>query len=212
MLPRERLRIRVSPAKCHEEPENLAEDCAGSRFGSMDFGTLSFSPALEAPHLTAKPVRAALEKNASAEVYVSAIDPELADTAAFCDHYEIALDEGANCVIVEAKRGEASWYAACLVLGHERIDVNSLVRKHLGAKKVSFAPMDTAVELTGMQYGGITPIGLPESWELLIDESVAAAQQLIIGSGIRDSKILTTGAFIASLPGAEVMSLVKRQV
>ncbi len=102
-------------------------------------------------------MRAALDGSAATDVYAAAIDPALADTAAFCEHYGIGLEDGANCVIVEAKRGDSSWYAACLVLGHERIDVNSLVRKHLGAKKVSFAPMDAAVELTGMEYGGITP-------------------------------------------------------
>ena len=178
---------------------------------TLDFGTLSFAPALDAPELVAEPVRAALDGSAATDVYAAAIDPALADTAAFCEHYGIGLADGANCVIVEAKRGDSSRYAACLVLGHERIDVNSLVRKHLGAKKVSFAPMDAAVELTGMEYGGITPIGLPESWALLIDEAVAAAPKLVIGSGVRDSKILTSGAFLASLPGAEVISLVKRQ-
>lgn len=177
----------------------------------MDFGTLVFAPATDNPDLVADPVRTALANSAATDVYASAIDPALADTAAFCEHYGIGLEDGANCVIVEAKRGDSSWYAACLVLGHERIDINSLVRKHLGAKKVSFAPMAAAVELTGMEHGGITPIGLPESWSLLIDASVAAAPKLIIGSGVRDSKILTSGAFLASLPGAEVITLVKRQ-
>lgn len=177
----------------------------------MDFGTLVFAPATDNPDLVADPVRTALANSAATDVYASAIDPALADTAAFCEHYGIGLEDGANCVIVEAKRGDSSWYAACLVLGHERIDINSLVRKHLGAKKVSFAPMAAAVELTGMEHGGITPIGLPESWALLIDASVAAAPKLIIGSGVRDSKILTSGAFLASLPGAEVITLVKRQ-
>ena len=179
--------------------------------GTVDCGTLSFAPARETPELVADPVREALDGSAATDVYAAAIDPALADTAAFCEHYGIGLADGANCVIVEAKRGDSSWCAACLVLGHERIDVNSLVRKHLGAKKVSFAPPETAVELTGMEYGGITPIGLPASWALLVDESVAAAPKLIIGSGVRASKILTSGAFLASLPGAEVISLVKRQ-
>ncbi|WP_286166829.1 YbaK/EbsC family protein [Arthrobacter sp. AQ5-05] len=97
------------------------------------------------------------------------------------------------------------------MLGSDRLDVNSAVRKALGAKKVSFAPMDIAVELTGMEYGGITPIGLPDSRPLLIDSVVAAAGHLVIGSGIRGSKILTSGAAPASLPGAEVLPPAKEQ-
>jgi hypothetical protein len=55
-----------------------------------------------------------------------------------------------------ARRAEREWFAACLVLATTRADVNGIVRKHLGARKISFAPMDNAVSLTGMEYGGIT--------------------------------------------------------
>ena len=95
----------------------------------------------------------------------------------------------------------------CLVRGSDRADVNGVVRRHLGARKLSFAPMDDAVALTGMEYGGITPIGLPADWPILVDESVAGHERLIVGSGIRGSKILVSGAFLASLPNAEVLPL-----
>lgn len=177
----------------------------------MERGALKFAPAGAHPQLVAAPVHRALGNLEPGAVLASAIDPDLADTAAFCEHYKIAPDQGANCVIVQAQRGDRTWLAAVLVLGSDRLDVNSAVRKALGAKKVSFAPMDLAVELTGMEYGGITPIGLPESWPLLVDSAVAAAEHLVIGSGIRGSKILTTGALLASLPGAEVLPLAKEQ-
>ena len=131
----------------------------------MRFGTLDFTPALDSPDLLAAPTAAALRSTAAAasdDPLVAAIDPTLADTAAFCAHYEISMGDGANCVIVQARRGERTWYAACLVRGADRLDVNGAVRRHLGARKLSFAPMDDAVELSGMEYGGITPIGLPE--------------------------------------------------
>ena len=175
----------------------------------MEFGLLDFAPARLNPELVAAPVHAALDHLAPESVLASRIDPRLADTAAFCEQYGIAPEQGANCVIVQAQRGEKTWLAAALVLGSQKLDVNSAVRKALGAKKVSFAPMDTAVELTGMEYGGITPIGLPASWPLLVDSAVAEAEQLIIGSGIRGSKILCSGAVLASLPGAEVLPLAK---
>src|SRR5262249_56925849 len=95
--------------------------------------------------------------------------------------------------------------AAGLIRATTRADVNGVVRRRLDVRKASFAPMDTAVELTGMEYGGITPIGLPDGWPLLIDQVVAAAPELVIGSGIRGSKILIPGAVLAALPNAEVI-------
>jgi prolyl-tRNA editing enzyme YbaK/EbsC (Cys-tRNA(Pro) deacylase) len=176
----------------------------------MRFGTLDFTPALDSPDLLAAPTAAALRSTAAAasdDPLVAAIDPDLADTAAFCSHYEISMGDGANCVIVQARRGERTWYAACLVRGADRLDVNGAVRRHLGARKLSFAPMDDAVALSGMEYGGITPIGLPEDWPILVDESVAAHERLIIGSGIRGSKLLVTGALLAALPNAETLAV-----
>jgi prolyl-tRNA editing enzyme YbaK/EbsC (Cys-tRNA(Pro) deacylase) len=176
----------------------------------MRFGTLDFTPALDSPELLAPATAAALgarEPADAAGVLVSAIDPALADTAAFCEHYEISMADGANCVIVQARRGERTWYAACLVRGSDRADVNGVVRRHLEARKLSFAPMDAAVELTGMEYGGITPVGLPADWPILVDRSVAGHERLIVGSGIRGSKLLVSGAFLASLPNAEVLPL-----
>jgi prolyl-tRNA editing enzyme YbaK/EbsC (Cys-tRNA(Pro) deacylase) len=116
----------------------------------------------------------------------------------------------ANCVVVEGRRGEAVTLAACLVLATDRADVNRTVRKHLDVRKISFAPMDTAVSASRMEYGGITPIGLPSAWPLLIDEAVAATDWVVVGSGLRASKIACPGPSLASLAGAEVLLL--RQV
>jgi prolyl-tRNA editing enzyme YbaK/EbsC (Cys-tRNA(Pro) deacylase) len=185
----------------------------------MRFGRLEFTPALDSPELLAAPTAAALQRAdaasrahaastaPAADVLVAAIDPGFADTAAFCEHYEISMDDGANCVIVQARRGERTWYAACLVRGSDRADVNGVVRRHLDARKLSFARMDDAVALSGMEYGGITPVGLPEDWPILVDESVAGHERLIVGSGIRGSKLLVTGAFLAGLPDAQVLRL-----
>jgi len=142
-------------------------------------------------------------------LWVSEIDPGLADTAAFCEHYEIGLDVSANCVVVEARRADRVWFAACVVLAITRADVNGIVRKHLGARKISFAPMDAAVSLTGMEYGGITPVGLPDDWPILVDRNVIDQDRVIIGSGIRGSKLLAATEILASLPNAEVLAITK---
>lgn len=171
-------------------------------------GTLEAVPALERPELLGKPVTMALEAldpADAARVGVAEIDPALPDTAAFCDTYGSPLDGSANCVVVAGRRGEETRYAACLVLATTRADVNGLVRKRLNARKASFAPMDNAVEITGMEYGGITPVGLPDGWPLLVDAAVAAAPAVVIGSGVRHSKLALPGSLVAALPGAEVI-------
>ena len=171
----------------------------------MDIGKLTFAPASEAPELVAEPVRPHLQDG----LWVSAIDPDLADTAAFCEHYGIGLDISANCVVVEARRADRTWHAACLVLATTRADVNGIVRKHLGARKISFASMDTAVSLSGMEYGGITPVGLPADWPILVDTNVVDQSRVIIGSGIRGSKLLAATPVLAALPNAEVLAITK---
>ncbi len=92
-----------------------------------------------------------------------------------------------------------------------KIDINGAVRRYLGAKKVSFAPMDMATRLTAMEYGGITPIGLPADWPILVDSAVVKADKLIIGSGLRDSKLLISGRLLTRLPKVTVMDLIKSQ-
>src|SRR4029078_9411279 len=100
----------------------------------------------------------------------------------FCEAYGVTLAESANCVIVAGRRGDVTRYAACVVLATTRADVNGVVRRHLDARKASFAPMDDAVRLTGMEYGGITPIGLPADWPILVDAPVAAQPHVMCGS------------------------------
>ena len=119
------------------------------------------------------------------------------------------MDVSANCVIVKAKRGEKVTYAAIMVRATDQADVNGVIRRTLDAKKVSFAPMDEATSLSGMEYGGINPIGLPADWQILVDEKVAALDKAIIGSGIRGSKLLVTGELLGSLPNSKVLNLVK---
>lgn len=169
-------------------------------------GSLSVERAVDRPDLLADPVAKALATLPDpGDVGVAEIDPELADTAAFCERYGSPLAASANCVVVAGKRAGEERFAACLVLATTRADVNGVVRKRLDVRKASFAPMDTAVELTGMAYGGITPIGLPAGWPLLIDAAVAGAPELVIGSGVRTSKLLVPGPVLAMLPGAEVL-------
>ncbi|MFC9244613.1 YbaK/EbsC family protein [Streptomyces sp. NPDC057136] len=135
-------------------------------------------------------------------VYVDT-DPAIADTAAFVErHGAELLDRSANCVVVAGKRGGEVTLAACVVLSRSRIDMNGALRKHLGARRVSFAPMDTALAETGMEYGGVTPVGLPADWPVLIDPAVADEEFVLIGSGRRRGKLIVPGKALAALPNA----------
>ncbi|GHE70543.1 YbaK/EbsC family protein [Streptomyces sp. AC04842] len=133
-------------------------------------------------------------------------DPRWADTAVFVEHYgHVLLERSANCVVVAGKRGGGSTLAACVVLSTTRADVNGVVRRHLGVRKASFAPMDTATGETGMEYGGITPVGLPEGWPVLVDAAVVDLPYVLVGSGRRRGKLLVPGKAFAELPGAVVL-------
>src|SRR3954447_20893639 len=203
---------RGRPAK--SRPGNAAVRPPGGRWSgrvphdrgmtAVQLGTLSWLPAEEHLDLLGGPVAAALA-GLSGPAWAAAIDDDAADTAAFTDTYGVPAAASANCVVVAARRAGETTLAACLVLATTRADVNGLVRRHLGARKASFAPQDVAVAETGMAYGGITPIGLPPSWPVLVDTAVAAGDLLVVGSGTRGSKLAVPGAVLAALPTAEVL-------
>ncbi|MEO5919644.1 MAG: YbaK/EbsC family protein [Pseudolysinimonas sp.] len=176
-------------------------------------GSLALVPALDHPDLLAPPVAAALAAwDHAGEVQVAPIDAGLADTAAFCEAYDIGLDVSANCVIVVGRRGDTTRYAACMILATTRADVNGVVRTRLEARKASFAPMEDAVALSGMEFGGITPVGIPADWALYIDARIVALPQIVIGAGTRGAKLVLPGAALAALPGAEVIEGLAREV
>lgn len=171
-------------------------------------GELAVRPALDAVDLLAEPVRAALaalSAEDAARCAVAAIDPDLADTAELCARYRVPREASANCVVVTGRRGGEQRWAACLLLATTRADVNGTVRRRLDVRKASFAGHHDAVARTGMEYGGITPLGLPADWPVLLDPAVAAAPELVIGSGLRRSKLLVPGAVLAALPAAEIL-------
>jgi prolyl-tRNA editing enzyme YbaK/EbsC (Cys-tRNA(Pro) deacylase) len=170
-------------------------------------GTLESLPALSHPELLAPPVHEALRDWPGAtEIAVVEIDPEYADTAAMSERYDVPMADGANCVVVMGRREGEERLAACVVRADTRADVNNLVKRTLDVRKASFLSMDRAVEESGMEYGGITPVGLPEPWRVLVDDACLDIPAAVIGSGVRRSKLLVPGPLLAELPRAEVLS------
>lgn len=157
----------------------------------------------------------------AAHILVAGIPPELADTAAMTEAYGMELALSVNCILVLGRRGQDRRVAACAVRATTRADVNHVVKQLLDVRKASFMSQDDAVAASGMEYGGITPIGLPRDWRLLVDARVvgepagvdgegpetggAVGNWACIGSGLRSSKLFVPGAVLAALPGAEVI-------
>src|SRR4051795_6809948 len=159
---------------------------------------LKLEPVAGRADLLAEPVAEAVRTwNGDEPFQVAQIDPDLADTAAFCERYGVPLEASANCVVVEGRRGEVTRRAACMILATSRADVNGVVRRRLDARKASFASMEAAVADTGMEYGGITPLGLPADWPVLVDDSIPGIDEVVVGSGVRRSKIALPGRLLA---------------
>ena len=131
-------------------------------------------------------------------------DPELADTAVFCEHYGIPLSISAN-VIVAAGKSNPRQYAACVLLASTRLDVNKSVRKRMGVKKCSFASAEETRVLTGMEIGGVTALGLPASLPLWVDSRVMQPDYVILGGGSRSIKIKVSPAVLNLTPNTTII-------
>jgi prolyl-tRNA editing enzyme YbaK/EbsC (Cys-tRNA(Pro) deacylase) len=173
-------------------------------------GTADWQPALEHLDLLAEPVAAALQELAEREPVLAAravvadIDPTYADTDAMTEHYNMDLYLSCNCVLVAGKRAGEERVAAAVVRATTKADVNHTIKKLLDVRKCSFWPQERAVAASGMEYGGITPVGVPSQWRLLLDTRVAEGY-CVVGSGLRRSNLALSGALLAALPRAEVI-------
>lgn len=148
-------------------------------------------------------VRAALE--ASGVPYeILPCDPALADTADFCRHYGYRLEQSANTILAAAKTG-AGAYAACVLLATTRLDVNRTVRKRLAARRVSFASAEQTRALTGMELGGVAPLGLPEALPIWVDSRVMACDVVILGAGTRSAKVKVSPEIFRHLRNTEIV-------
>jgi prolyl-tRNA editing enzyme YbaK/EbsC (Cys-tRNA(Pro) deacylase) len=130
-------------------------------------------------------------------------NPELADTAVFCEHYGFLPRQAANTIITASKTDPVQ-FACCIVLGNCKLDVNKKVCQLLGVKKASFASSEQTVQLTGMMIGGVTPFGLPDM-PIFIDSAVLGESEVVLGGGNRSSKVLLAPAELTKLPSSQVV-------
>ncbi len=132
-------------------------------------------------------------------------DPELADTAIFCAHYGVALENSANAILVRSKTGEKK-FVVCVLLATDQLNTNHTVRKKIGARKVSFASAEETREITGMEIGGVTPLCLPAELPIWIDEAVMQCEYVVLGGGNRRSKLKVDPRVLLQQPAAEVVA------
>ena len=138
------------------------------------------------------------------EYEVMPCDPDLADTAVFCEHYGYPPEDSVNTIIVKAKTG-GERFAACALLAHTRLDVNGCVRKRLASRRVSFASGAETERMTGMTIGGVTPLGLPADLPLWVDARLMERSEVILGGGNRHSKIRVPPTIFERIPGVEIV-------
>jgi prolyl-tRNA editing enzyme YbaK/EbsC (Cys-tRNA(Pro) deacylase) len=131
-------------------------------------------------------------------------DPEMADTAAFCAHYGFTIEQAANTILVASKKVTPPKYAACVLLGATRLDVNKKVSELLGVKRLSFADEETTLDLTGMMIGGVTAFGIGDL-PIYVDSAVMEQARVVMGGGNRSSKLLLDPNELTKLPNVIVV-------
>ena len=138
-------------------------------------------------------------------------DPELADTAVFCEHYGVALENSANAILVRAKTG-AEKFVLCVLLATDRLNTNHTVRKKMGARKVSFASADETREITGMEIGGVTPLALADDLPIWVDDAVMQCEYIVLGGGNRSCKLKVDPRVLIQQPTTEIVSGLARHL
>ena len=138
------------------------------------------------------------------ETDVLACDDALSDTAAFCEHYKIPLEEAANTIVVASRKVEPARLAVCVVLGATRLDVNKKVCELLDVRKAGFMDQAATADLTGMQIGGVVAVGISEL-PIYIDAAVMQQPRVVMGGGNRTSKLHLAPTELLKLPNTFVI-------
>ncbi len=131
-------------------------------------------------------------------------DESFADTASFCEHYGYQANQSANTILVADRRNEQN-IVACVLLADSRLDVNKTVCKLMGTKRASFANAEQTIAASGMEIGGVTIFGLPESMSFYVDSRVLEQPEIIMGGGNRSSKLLLAPDELTKLPNQTVI-------
>ncbi len=145
-------------------------------------------------------------------ILVAEINPEYMNGVRLCEHYNIDIKTGANCLVCECKRGENKSYVALLVPTGYKYNMSSTVKKYTNSRMVSVAPLEYVLEQTKMEYGSINPIGLPQEWKIFIDPKVMEVDRIICGSGLQKSKLSLPSKYLLKLNNVEILENLAKEV
>lgn len=157
-------------------------------------------------------IKSIFSKEEQKNILVAEIDPEYMDGIKLCEHYNIDIKTGVNCLVCECKRGENKSYVALLVPTGYKYNMSSTVRKYTNSRMVSVAPLEYVLEKTKMEYGSINPIGLPQEWKIFIDPKVMEVDRIICGSGLQKSKISLPSKYLLKLSNVEILENLAKEV
>ena len=182
----------------------------------MNIWKLQFNPIIENQNLVPSCIYNFVSKwndeSEKSKFLVAEINPEFADGNKLCDEYDIDKRIGFNCLIVECKRNEIIKYCALIVPVGYKYNMGSVVRKYTNSRVVSVAPLEYVLDKTKMEFGSITPIGLPDDWQILVDPLIKKQKNMIIGGGLVKSKISLPTELFLKLPNVEVVDGIAKQV
>ena len=137
------------------------------------------------------------------KIQVAQIDPQYADGKKLSEAYGVDINQELNCLAFAGKRDGQIRYEAVVVPYGKRVNSGAVLKHAMDATKPSFANLDDVIAMTCMEFGSITPVGLPDDWQVLIDSSVKELDEVIIGGGHVDAKFKTKPQILAQLPHAK---------
>jgi len=102
-------------------------------------------------------------------------------------------------------------YLMVLVAGPDQIDWKKL-RQFVKRSRVRMATEDEVLEVTGYRIGTVSPFGMKNQTQVLIDASVLKEDEISVGSGVRNMAIIMQSTDLRrALSTSEIVSLLEEK-
>jgi Ala-tRNA(Pro) deacylase len=114
------------------------------------------------------------------------------------------IEAGAKALVLQA----ADRPVQVVVPGHRRVD-NARLREILGTRTLRFATPEELLALTGCAPGAVPPFGNLFDLPVLVDEELAAREEIAFNAGSNAASIVMGAADFVRLSGARVCRVAK---
>jgi prolyl-tRNA editing enzyme YbaK/EbsC (Cys-tRNA(Pro) deacylase) len=99
-----------------------------------------------------------------------------------------------------------------LVAGPDQIDWKKL-RQFVKRSRVRMATEEEVLDVTGYRIGTVSPFGMKNQVQVLIDASVLKEAEVSVGSGVRNMAIIMKSADLRqALSTSEIVSLMEEKL